>query len=75
MYIVIEMQTSNGVVSMVNYQYDTLNEAKSKYHLILAAAAISTVEVHAAMIINPYGGTIAAEHYTHLEQQTEPEEE
>ena len=75
MYIVIEMQTNNGTVTMLTYQYNTLNEAKSKYHLILASAAISEIEIHTAMIINPYGGVVCAEHYTHIVEEPEQVEE
>ena len=53
-YIVIEMQTNeNGVTSVIPLAYEDLNLARQKYHTILAAAAVSTLPVHGAVILNP----------------------
>ena len=56
MYIVIELQkNAEGVVSNIVTAFDTLAEAESKYYTILAAAAISKVPVHSAIIVSEEG--------------------
>lgn len=67
-YIVIELQTAqNGTVSNIVTAKDTLLEAESTYHSILAAAAISNVPVHAAVLIDSTGNPIANRVYIHGE--------
>ena len=73
MFIVIELQTNNGKTANIVNAYDDLNTAFNKYHSILAAAAVSTVEVHTAVIINEVGNTIASGHFAHA-KETEVEE-
>lgn len=65
MYVVIELQTSNGQVSPIVNAYSTLNEAYQKYYLILSAAAVSSVSVHAAIIVSDHGEIICAESFEH----------
>jgi len=74
-FIVIEMQTAvDGTVSMLNYQFDTRNEAESKYHYILSYAAVSTLPCYAATILTNTGEIIQSEFYQHIEEPTpEPE--
>ena len=55
MYLVIEIQTQNGTVSALNYQYDDIGQAESKYFAILSAAAVSNLDVHAAMVLDCRG--------------------
>lgn len=64
MYIVIEIQTSNTVATLVN-SYEDRNQAESKYHQILTAAALSSVPKHSAVLMNEIGQTIKNETYTH----------
>lgn len=72
MYIVIEIQTNaDGTVGTIITQWNELNAAESKYHGILAAAAVSTLPVHAAAIITNEGRMVRFESYGH---QTEEEE-
>lgn len=71
MYIVIEIQLNNGVISTLTYQFTELNEAYAKYHSILAAAAVSSVEVHAAVILSETGATIANAHFAHSSEVEE----
>lgn len=63
MYLVIELQTSNGQISTLNYQYDDIRLAEQKYYLILSAAAVSTIDVHAAMIVDSKGTVLKNEYY------------
>ena len=64
MYIVIEIQTSATVATLVN-SYDDRNQAESKYHQILTAAALSNVPKHSAVLMNDVGQTIKNETYIH----------
>ena len=42
MYIILEIQTTNGTPASLVHTADNYNEAKSVYHTVLAAAAISS---------------------------------
>lgn len=64
MYIVIEIQTSTTVATLVN-AYEDRNQAESKYHQILTAAALSSVPKHSAVLMNDEGQTIKSETYIH----------
>ena len=86
MYIVLEIQKNQGQVATLTNQYTDILDAENKYHLILASASKSEVEVHTAMIITEYGFVLKQEHYEHTipfefpaeptepEDPTEPEE-
>ena len=71
MYIVIEIQTSvSGSVSTLTWQYDEIQSAEAKYHSILAAAAVSSLPTHAAVIMTNAGTVVKSEFYRH-EEDTE----
>lgn len=73
-YIVIELQTNaNGTVGNIVTAYTDRNQAEQKYHTVLAAAAVSALPAHAAVLITSDGMTLAHECYHHA--QPEPEEE
>lgn len=61
MYIVIELQTSKGTTGNFVFSFADLADAWAKYHAILSAAAKSSVEVHAALILTETGGIVRAE--------------
>lgn len=66
MYIVIELQRNDqGVVSNIVTAFDTLAEAESKYHSILAAAAISKMPVHSAIIVSEEAFPVKYQCYKH----------
>ena len=66
MYIVIELQKNDqGVVSNIVTAFDSLAEAESKYYTILAAAAISKVPVHSAIIVSEEGFPVKHQCYKH----------
>ena len=65
MYIVIELQTNNGTVSPIVNSFDTINQAYQKYYQILSAAAVSSVDIHSAVILSDHGGVISAESFEH----------
>lgn len=55
MYIVIEMQTNGETTAILTNVYNTKDVAYQKFHTILAAAAVSTIDVHTAVIMNEFG--------------------
>lgn len=65
MFIVVELQTNNGVTSNIVTAYATRNAAESAYHSILAAAAVSNVEVHAAIVMSEEGYPLMHMAYRH----------
>lgn len=72
MYIVLETQTdTNGTVGTLITSYENRNDAESKYHNILTAAAISEVPLHYAFLLTDEGYTIKSEGYDHRPSQTD----
>ena len=67
MYIVVEVQTdAEGHVSIPPVaSYETINEAEGAFHSVLAAAAVSSVPIHSAIVINEKAELIRSEHYEH----------
>lgn len=66
MFIVIELQkNAEGVVSNIVTSYETQAEAESKYYSILAAAAISQIPVHSAIIVSEEGFPVKHQCYKH----------
>ena len=65
-YIVIELQTADtGQVSTLTTVYDTQFQAESAFHGILAAAALSDLPKHGAIIITGDGEYMDAKTYEH----------
>ena len=73
MFIVMEIQTGNQVATIVD-SYTDRNAAENKYHSILAAAAISDVPKHGAVMLTEEGVRLKSECYIH-EPEPEPNEE
>lgn len=66
MFIVVEIQKdAKGVVGNIVNSYETLAEAESKYHSILAAAAVSDLPCHSAIIVSEEGFPVAHQCYKH----------
>lgn len=66
MYIVIELQkNAEGVVSNIVTSHTALADAESKYHAVLAAAAVSEIPVHSAIIVSEEGFPIEHKCYKH----------
>lgn len=70
-YIVIELQklAEDADISTFVFSKNTKEEAESAYYSILAAAAISTIPVHGAIIIDELGNPLKNNHYTHKVKQ------
>jgi len=72
-YLVIEIQTNtDGTVGNLVYSYDDRNQAESKYHAVLAAAAISALPMHTCVLFQSDGVLLARQSYMH-EQAAEEE--
>lgn len=64
MYIIIEIQTNQqGETAYLVDKKATMPEALQKYHLILAAASVSGLPRHAAVILNDRGDLVKRECY------------
>ena len=72
MYIVMEIQNSGTVATLVN-QYSDKNLAESKFHTVLAAAAVSQVPVHSAVLMTDEGVWLRSECYKHPLPEPTPE--
>ena len=74
-YLVIEIQKfDGGTMSTISFSYDDINEAEAKYHSILSTAAISSVPIHSAVLLNETGYHIKHESFNHM-PPPEPEPE
>lgn len=63
-YIVIELQTmGDGSVANLVTQHASEAEAQSKYHSVLAAAALSDLPCHAAVLMTNDGVTLENRYY------------
>ena len=66
MYLIIEIQKSNdGTLAHLESVHATRDEAEQKYHTVLAAAAVSSVNVHSAVMLDDTGNRIKGETYYH----------
>lgn len=67
MYLVIEIQKTSGSIAHIVTTHSNRNEAEQKYHAVLSAAAVSTVEVHSAVLMFYDGTVFKRESYDHTE--------
>ena len=66
MYIILEVQTnSNNTVGTLVNQYEDFNQADSKFHQVLSAAAISSVPIHSAFFLTDRGTMVKSDCYIH----------
>lgn len=67
MFILQEIQTTNGNSALVPAQtFADKNAAESAFHMMLGAAAISNVTVHAVVLLDEHGNVVRREFYEHL---------
>lgn len=64
-YIILEIQIINANVATLVHTALTYNDAMSKYHSVLAAAAISPTESHSAVLLTVTGNVLATETFDH----------
>lgn len=76
-YLVMEIQTwDTGSIQTPTYAYDTKQQAESKFHAILSAAAVGTLPIHAAVLLTAEGYVLESRCYEHpVEPEPEPETE
>ena len=73
-YIVIELQTNaDGTVGNLVTSHDSRDAAESKYHTVLAAAAVSALPCHAATLLTSEGFMLDTKCYKHGEDATDSE--
>ena len=66
MYIVIEIQTNaDNTIGNFVWAFADRDAAFSKYHSVLASAAISVLPCHSCVILRNDGQQIAAQHFEH----------
>ena len=72
-YIVLEIQkfADESVAVPPVATYESFFDAVSRYHTILAAAAISDVPVHSALILTDTGQEIRLDSYNKADGQVE----
>ena len=67
-YVIVEMQTNEtGATAVLTQTAADRNHAKSIYHQVLAAAAVSTVPVHSCALLTEEGVEMVYESFTHAE--------
>lgn len=65
-YVVVEMQTGqDGKVACLVTSYDDRLQAESAWHSVMAAAAIGTLPVHAAVLLDNLGAELLTARYEH----------
>lgn len=68
-YLVIEIQTlADGTVANLVTAHNTLADAETKYHQVLAAAVKSNTKYHSSIIITEKGEWLKGETYDHSNQ-------
>lgn len=65
MYIVTELQTTGNTTSVLTDVFTDESLANQKYYTILSFAAVSTIDIHSAAILNEYGGVLKNETFDH----------
>lgn len=65
MFIVLELQATEDNVAHIFTVYNSQAEAESNYHLVLSAAAISTIPSHSALLMTADGQVLRSETYKH----------
>ena len=65
MFIVLELQATADNVTHIFTTYSDQAQAESNYHLVLSAAAVSTVPMHSALLMTADGQVIRSETYKH----------
>ena len=69
-YIVIEDQmTAQGTFALLHDHYTDINQAYNKYFTICAAAAVSALPYHAAMMIREDGCVLEQKAWDRREQE------
>lgn len=69
-YVVVEIQTnSNGTIGSLITPKEDYYEAESTYHTVLAAAALSKLPVHTAVLLDNHGGVIHSQSFVKNDEE------
>ena len=69
-YIVLELQTNaEGAVGTLVTSYTERPQAESKYHSVLAAAAVSALPCHACVLMTNQGAQLESKAYKRGEDE------
>ena len=60
-YVVTELQVTNGVPATLVYCFNDYKAAQAKYYSILAAACMSTLDLHGAFLTSSEGEQLKSE--------------
>lgn len=71
MYAVIELQKTKDNLAILKDSFASRQAAESKYHTVLAAAAISSVLVHSCILLDEEALPIKRDCYIHEETPEE----
>ena len=64
-WLVIEIQTmANGTVANLVTAHDTEKLAESKWHTVMAAAAVSGLPAHSAVLLDNFGNVVLSGSYS-----------
>lgn len=75
MYTILELQTDNdGKTVHIVTTEENRAKADSQFYSIMAAACLSNLRYHTAMVIDPEGRALMRDCYKHLPPEPEPEE-
>ena len=65
MKAVIEIQKNGDTATLLTELYSDTAQAKSRYHELLAIAAVSSVPEHSVILVSEEGNYMFHEKYTH----------
>lgn len=69
MIAIIEIQKNGEQASQITQLYTDISQAKSRYHQILAVAAVSSVPEHSVILVSEEGNFMLHEKYVHNEEE------
>lgn len=73
-YIILETQTTAGTTAIVPpVAFTDRQQAESRFHSVLASAAISSIEEHSCLLLTSDGKLVRSECYRHV-VEAEPAE-
>lgn len=65
MFAVIEIQKNGATATPITNLYESKGEAYNKYHTVLAAASVSDVPEHSAILVSEEGSYLFHEKFIH----------
>lgn len=68
MFTVIELQTTNGITSVISTVFQDRSQAEQKFHETLSYASVSSVDIHSVSILSPEGFVLKNDVYFHNQE-------